>query len=76
MPKTTFPIVSFKNRIEPGYVYIVPSYIAAIVEDDHSRVNILLNNGVLYCVEGDIQDVVGYIHEITDMKGEPGSRGG
>lgn len=76
MPKTTFPIVSFKNRIAAGYVYIVPSYIAAIVEDVHSRVDILLNNGVLYSVEGSIQDVVGAIHEITDMKGETGPRVG
>lgn len=76
MPKTTFPIVSFKNRIEAGYVYVVPSHIAAIVEDAHLRVSILLSNGVLYKVEGDIQSVVGAIHEITDMKSETGPRGG
>lgn len=79
MPKTTFPVVSFKNKLFGGYVYIVPQHIAAVIENSKANggnIEVLLTNGVAYTVEGDIKAVIGAIHEITDMKGEPGPSGG
>lgn len=74
MAKTTFPIVSFENLLMGGYVYIVPSEIAALVENKDGSMQVLLRNGLAYNVGGDIKSVVGAIHEITDMEGAAGPR--